>query len=413
VTRRARTACLLAGLSLLGAFAPAAANAQAPPAVSAQSALVVEASTGDELFAKAADKRRAIASTTKLMTALLTLERAKPGTIVPASRYRALPVESKIGLTAGERMTVADLLRGLLVGSANDAAATLADAVGGSRPAFVRAMNLRARQLGLKGTHYANPIGLDAPDNYSTARDLAKLTLRLRRFAFFRRTVARPTVTLRSGDHPRTISNRNKLVGLPEINGVKTGHTGGAGWVLIGSGTKRGITLVSVVLGAPSEAARQSDTRKLLGWGFGRYKRVRAVEAGEVLARVPIRYRRGAELALVTASGGRRIVVRADERLRRCGVSAPAEVKGPIRRGQRLGSVEVCRGSTKVAKVPLVAAAAVPVAGMGQQTKDWFTRPFSLLVVVLAGLAGTVLLTRLRGRGSNRRRRARREPEAA
>jgi serine-type D-Ala-D-Ala carboxypeptidase (penicillin-binding protein 5/6) len=413
VTRRAHTACLLAGLALLGVSAPAVATAQAPPSVSAPSALVVEASTGDELFAKAADKRRAIASTTKLMTALLVLERAKPSTIIPAARYRALPVESKIGLRAGERMTVADLLRGLLVGSANDAAATLADGVGGSRAAFVRAMNLRARQLGLKGTHYANPIGLDAPGNYSTARDLARLTLRLRRFAFFRRTVARPSVTLRSGDRPRTISNRNKLVGLPEINGVKTGHTGGAGWVLVGSGSRRGITLVSVVLGAASEAARQADTRKLLDWGFGRYKRVRAVEPGVVLARVPIRYRRGAELALVTGSGGRRIVVRSEERLRRCGVRTPAEVTGPIRRGQRLGTVEVCRGTTRVAQVALIAAAAVPVAGMGQQTKDWFTRPFSLLVVVLAVLAGTVLLTTLRGRGSNSRRRARREPEAA
>lgn len=413
MTRRALTTCLLAGITLLAAWTPAAATAQAPPSVSAPSALVVEASTGDELFAKAADKRRAIASTTKLMTALLVLERAKPSTIVPAARYRALPVESKLGLRAGERLTVADLLRGMLVASANDAAATLADGVGGSRAAFVRAMNLRARQLGLKGTHYTNPIGLDAPGNYSTARDLARLTLKLRGFAFFRRTVARATVTLRSGDHPRKIDNVNKLVSLPEINGVKTGHTGGAGWVLIGSGQKRGITLVSVVLGDASEAARQADTRRLLEWGFGRYKRVRAAEPGEVLARVPIRYRRGAELALVTQSSGRRIVVRSDERLRRCGVQRPAQVSGPIKRGQRLGKVEICRGSTSVADVALVAAAAVPAAGMGQQTKDWFTRPFSLLVVVLAGLAGTVLLTRLRGRGPKRRRRARREPEAA
>lgn len=412
MTLPARTACLVAALALLCVWAPTA-RAQAPPAVSAPSALVVEASTGDVLFSKAADKPRAIASTTKLMTALLVLERSKPSTILPAARYRALPVESKIGLRPGERLTVADLLRGLLVGSANDAAVTLAEGVGGTRAAFVRAMNTRAAKLGLKSTHYANPIGLDAPGNYSTARDLARLTLRLRRFAFFRRTVARPSVTLRSGDRPRTISNRNKLVGLPEINGVKTGHTGGAGWVLVGSGTKRGITLVSVVLGAAGEAARQADTRKLLTWGYTRYRRVRPVEPGEVLARVPIRYRRGAELALVTERSGRRLVVRVDERLRRCAVRAPAEVEGPIRRGQRLGNVDVCRGKTRVARVALVASAAVPAAGSGQQTKDWFTRPFSLLVVVLAGIAGTVLLARMRGGGSNGRRRARSEPEAA
>lgn len=412
MTLRARTACLIAGLALLCVFAPAA-RAQAPPSVTAPSAIMVEASTGDVLFAKAADKRRAIASTTKLMTALLVLEGSKPGTLLPAARYRALPVESKIGLRPGERLTVADLLRGLLVGSANDAAVTLAEGVGGSRAAFVRAMNKRAGELGLKGTRFANPIGLDAPNNYSTARDLARLTLRLRRFAFFRRTVARPSVTLRSGDRPRTISNRNKLVALPEVNGVKTGHTRGAGWVLIGSGTKRGVTLVSVVLGSAGEAGRQADTRKLLTWGFGRYRRVRPVEPGEVLARVPIRYRRGAELALVTERSRRRLVVRVDERLRRCALHAPSEVEGPIRRGQRLGSVDICRGKTRVARVALVASAAVPAAGAGQQTKDWFTRPFSLLVIVLAGIAGTVLVARLRGGRSNGRRRAGSEPEAA
>ena len=146
-------------------------------------------------------------------------------------------------------------------------------------------MNVRAQQLGLRDTHYTNPIGLDAPGNYSSARDLVRLTLRLRAFEFFRRTVARESVTLRSGDRPRTLENRNRLVRLPQVNGVKTGHTQQAGYVLIGSGRKRGITLISAVLGAPSEAAREADTRRLLAWAFTLYQRVRAVAPGEVLAR--------------------------------------------------------------------------------------------------------------------------------
>ena len=245
--------------------------------MSAPNALVVEASTGDVAYAKAPNRRREIASATKLMTALLTLERTKPSTVYRAVRYRALPAESKINLRPGEKMTVADLMRGLLIESANDAAATLAERVAGSRAAFVKAMNVRAQQLGLKDTHYANPIGLDAPDNYSSARDLVRLTLRLRAFDFFRRTVAREQVTLRSGDRPRTLENRNGLVRLPQVNGVKTGHTQQAGYVLVGSGRQRGITLISVVLGAPSVAARESDTRRLLAWAFNRYQRVRAV----------------------------------------------------------------------------------------------------------------------------------------
>ena len=414
MTRRTRTVAP-AALAALAAWAPAAlaAESDAPPAVSAPSVVLVEASTGDVAFAKAPNRRRAIASTTKLMTALLVLERSKPSTILRAVRYRALPVESKIDLRPGEGMTVADLLRGLLIESANDAAVTLAEGVAGSRAAFVREMNARAAELGLRNTHYSNPIGLDEPGNYSTARDLARLTLRLRRWAFFRHTVARAQVTLRSGDRPRTLDNRNKLVRLPDVNGVKTGHTRQAGHVLVGSGRKGGIGLVSVVLGAPSESARESDTRSLLEWGFGRYRRVRPVEPGVVLARVPIRYRRGAELGLVTERSRRRLVLRRDRRLTRCGLSAPTEVAGPIRRGQRLGTVDVCRGRRRVARVALVAAAAVPAAGVAQQTKDWFTRPFSLLVVVLAGLGGTVLLARRRGGGSKGRRGARGEPEAA
>ncbi len=411
-----RAGALAAVLVLvLAAGAAAAAAATPPPGVSAPSALVVEASTADIAYDKAPNRRRAIASATKLMTALLTLERSRPSTVFRAVRYRALPVESKINLRPGERMTVADLLRGLLIESANDAAVTLAERVGGSRANFVKAMNVRAQQLGLRDTHYANPIGLDAPGNYSSARDLVRLTLRLRAFEFFRRTVAREQVTLRSGDRPRTLENRNRLVRLPQVNGVKTGHTQQAGYVLIGSGRKRGITLISAILGAPSESARESDTRRLLAWAFTLYQRVRAVAPGEVLARVPIRYRRGAELDLVAGDTTRRFIVRKGQALRRCGLEAPAEVEGPIRRGKALGKLKICRGERTIATLPLVASADVPQAGLAVRTKDWFTRPLTLVLVVLIGLGGSVLLARARRRGPNGRRgsRADREPEAA
>ena len=405
---------LALAVTLLLALAASASAAAPPPDVTAPSALVVEASTADIAYDKAPNRRRAIASATKLMTALLTLERTKPSTVFRAVRYRALPVESKIDLRAGERMTVADLLRALLVESANDAAETLAERVAGSRGAFVRAMNVRAQQLGLRNTHYANPIGLDDPGNYSSARDLVRLTLRLRAFEFFRRTVAREQVTLRSGDHPRTLENRNRLVRLPQINGVKTGHTQAAGYVLIGSGRRDGITLISAVLGSPSESARESDTRRLMAWAFTLYRRVRAVAPGEVLARAPIRYRRGAVLDLVAGANARRFVVRRGQALRRCGLETPSEVEGPIRRGQALGKLRVCRGGKHIATLPVVASDDVPKAGAAVRTKDWFTRPLTLVLVVMFGLGGSVLLARVRRRGpQGRRSRADREPEAA
>jgi serine-type D-Ala-D-Ala carboxypeptidase (penicillin-binding protein 5/6) len=408
----ARKLAAMLAAALLLALAPAARAATPPPDITAPSALVVESSMGDVAYAKQPDRRRAIASTTKLMTALLTLEKSRPSTVYRAVRYRALPAESQIGLRPGEKLTVADLLRGLLIESANDAAATLATRIGGTEAAFVRTMNARAQQLGLKDTHYANPIGLDDPQNYSTARDLVRLTLRARAFDFFRRTVAREQVTLHSGDRPRTLQNRNDLVKLPQVNGVKTGHTQQAGYILVGSGHRNGVTLISAVLGEPSVAARDADTRKLFAWAFKLYRRARPFHTDEVLARATIRYRRGAELALVAGDSSRRFVVRRGKHLRRCGLRVPTDVAGPIARGDKLGEVDVCRGKEKLATLPVVSSADVPAASLAVRTKDRFTSPWTLLLVFLVVAAGTVGLNRARRRGSHRRG-SRGEPETA
>ena len=286
MTARA-AAALLAALSLLLALAlarPAIAPA-APPSIRAPAAILVEPTTGDVVFQREARRERPIASTTKLMTALVTLEREKLSKVLTTVPYHALPVESVIGLRGGERMTVADLLRGLLLASANDAAATLAARVGGSNRAFVAMMNRRAHELGLTHTHYANAIGLDALGNYSSAEDLVKLTLILRRNAFFRAVTNLPRATLRTGSHPRTILNRNLLVrAVPEVNGVKTGHTSTAGYILVGSASKNGITVISVVLDEPSEAARDQDSLALIRYGLSRYHRATPVRKGEAFA---------------------------------------------------------------------------------------------------------------------------------
>jgi D-alanyl-D-alanine carboxypeptidase (penicillin-binding protein 5/6) len=401
---------LAAALALLGT--PAGAHAQT---VSSKAGILVEPSSGDVLWQRSPDRRREIASTTKLMTALLVLEHSKLSDVVPAAPYRALPVESKINLRPGERLTVADLLRGLLVYSANDAAVTLATHVSGSRPAFVRLMNKRARELKLTGTHYANPVGLDDPANYSTARDLVKLTERLWRFPFFRKTVKRESVTLKSGDHPRTLKNRNLLIGRYDwINGVKTGHTQQAGWVLVGAGRRKGVQLFSAVLGAPNDDARDADTLNLLREGFTHYHRVTAIERGDIQAdTVPIRYRRGAVLQLMAGRTYSRVVHDNEGNpFTTRVISAPSEVQGPLRRGQPLGLIEVRSHGKRVATVPLVAANSVPKADFGQRTKEWFTHPLAI-VLLAAVLLGTVLLARRTRLVYRRRRRPREEPEAA
>ena len=247
----------------------------------AQAAIVVDGVDGTVMFAKRPDAERAIASTTKLMTALLSLEEAKPGDVFTAPGYDAMPAESRINLRAGERMTVHDLLEALLLESANDAAVDLAENIAGSREAFVEQMNERAGELGLDHTSYANPIGLDDPGNYSSARDLATLARTLLRNRRFARIVDSPEATLESGSHVRVVQNRNDLVAAyPWVNGVKTGYTTNAGNVLVGSAARGPrARVISVVMGEPTEAARDADTLTLLRWGLDRFSRVRVVAA--------------------------------------------------------------------------------------------------------------------------------------
>jgi serine-type D-Ala-D-Ala carboxypeptidase (penicillin-binding protein 5/6) len=403
---------VLAVLALVLCAPGARAADDPPPEISAPSAVVIEARTGDVLYERAADKRRAIASTTKLMTALLTMERAKLGDKVTASSYVAAPIESKLSLRPGERLSVADLLRGLMLESANDAAMTLAEHVSGSRAAFVRLMNRRARQLKLENTHFENPIGLDAPGNYSSAHDLARLAIELRKHSFVRKIANRTSATLSTGYRPRSIRNRNTLLERDTyVNGLKTGHTSTAGYVLVGTRTRNRVTLVSVVLGTPSLAARDQDSLALLRWGENKFERVHPVTIGTVVDTAQIQYRRGATVNLVTGGSVTR-VVRRDAKITVNDVNVPTTVTGPVARGQKFGYREVMADGERIAAVPIVAQAYVPGADLPQRTKDWFTRPFSLLLAV-AVLGGTVLVGRRLRRGPPRSRPPRSEPEAA
>src|SRR5215212_3369908 len=270
----------LAVLLAIAAGAPAA-TASAPPPISAPAAIVIDARTGERLYARNADDRRAIASTTKLMTAMVALERAKPGEVFAMPPYPLSPGESKLGLATGEQMEFKDLLRAMMLPSANDAAYDVAVNVGGSKERFVAMMNRRARALGLTETHYSTPVGLDDPTNYSSARDLARLTALLLRNRGFARVVDMPSATLESGSRPRTVVNRNDLVlDYPFVNGVKTGHTIAAGYVLVGSASANGSKVISVVLGTPSIAARDAESIALLRWGVQQFHAVTAVEPG-------------------------------------------------------------------------------------------------------------------------------------
>ncbi|MEA2138020.1 MAG: hypothetical protein QOG56_1170 [Solirubrobacteraceae bacterium] len=396
------TLLLTLAVAVLATGATVAAAQPRAPAVQAKSAILVEASTGDVVFSKNARQRRSIASTTKLMTVLVALEHSDLDDILSAGSYPAAPGESQIGLRPGERMSVRDLLRAALLPSANDAAAALAAGTLGSTQAFVAEMNRRAMALGLRDTHYATPVGLDVPGNYSSARDLAKLAVRLRGYEFFRRTTDLPSATLRSGSRTRVVVNRNTLVRrVPEVNGVKTGHTSRAGFVLVGSATRAGVTVVSVVLGEPSERARDADSLALLRYGLSSYEATTPLAAGRVVGKVALRYRSGDFVNVVAGASVHR-VLRRDTKTSITVAGLPSEVDGPLPRGSRVGTVTVQAGRDVLARVPVVTGGPVAQAGLGTRLGNLAGRPATIIALVLL-LACSLPLLMLRRRAMRRR----------
>jgi serine-type D-Ala-D-Ala carboxypeptidase (penicillin-binding protein 5/6) len=387
-----RALCVLAALALLAgaAAAPSGAAVKAAPSPDARAWVLVDAADRERLAGHAISDQLAIASATKLMTAYVALRELPLDRKLKAPPYQpSSPLESLAGLQAGERMSVSDLLYALLLASANDAAVTLAEGASGSVERFVREMNTTAAALGLTRTRYENPIGLDSATNYSSAGDLAALTLRLRREPIFRRIVDTEHALLQTGNRTREVSNRNTLLlEYPWVTGVKTGHTLEAGDVLVASATQKGATLVSVVLGAPSEAARDAGTLELLEYGFSLYRQRTLARDGERLASPELEYQ-GESLPLVAARG-LELPLRRDQRLQ-TRTTAPSEVEGPVERGERLGKLTATVDGRGAGTVPLVAARAADEATLLELVWGRLSAPAILVaigaVVILIGVA--------------------------
>jgi D-alanyl-D-alanine carboxypeptidase (penicillin-binding protein 5/6) len=234
----------------------------------APAAILLDARTGTVLWAKRAHMRRPVASTTKIMTAVVALERLRPYDVVVVPREATRVEPTREGLRAGERVPAWKLFYGLMLASGNDTAVALAAAAAGSRPAFVRLMNEKARTLGLEHTHFRSPSGLLDVDNYSTAWDLAALT----RYALWNPRFRAVVRTRRKAvDWPLPVGgklyvNHNKLLrDYPGADGVKTGWTTMAGHCLVASATRKGTRLIAVVLDSPDW---YGDARRLLDYGF-------------------------------------------------------------------------------------------------------------------------------------------------
>jgi D-alanyl-D-alanine carboxypeptidase (penicillin-binding protein 5/6) len=377
------------------------APAQSPPHLNVRAAILIEQSTGQQLAGVNPNQELAIASATKLMTALLTLEHERRlDTVLRQNDYYPSSVDSQIGLVPGERMSVHDLLLALMLPSADDAAEDLAYNIGhGSVGRFVEMMDARARQLGLTHTHFSTPSGLDTPGNYSSASDLVRLaSYDLTGSRFFARIVALPSEVLHTGNHIRYVVNRNDLVGrVAWINGVKTGHTAAAGYVLIASGHRDGMTLLSAVLGTSDAASRDANTLALLDYGFATFHLVTPVRKGSVLARPTIRYRSGVRADVIASRTFTQVLPRSMSV--RTIVHAPHQLGGPLAAGSTVGSVVVLGGARVVARIPLTLKRKLPaISGLTIATRA-ISRPLPLVMVAIVVLsaAGLSLIRHRRG----------------
>ncbi len=320
-------------------------------AVSASNAIVVDAATGRVLYEKAPDKQVLIASTTKIMTALLICEQCNVLDRVSIPK-QAVGIEgSSMYLREGEILTVQDLLYGLMLHSGNDAAVALAIYCGGTVEGFAEMMNDKARVLGMENTHFVNPNGLDAPGHYSTARDMAKLAAYAMENPIFYQTVS--TKNVRVGE--RSLQNHNKLLWRVDgADGVKTGYTKASGRILVSSATREGRRIIVVTMNDPND---WKDHATLLENGFSRFSVRELVQEGAVLGHAEVA---GGEYGSVEllAEKGFSFAITQDETMELV-LPTPGFVYAPVVQGQCAGYAHVMLDGAPVGKIPLIYGATV------------------------------------------------------
>ena len=360
---------ILSFICLLASFASLAEPLEQAPVLDARSYLLYDFSSNQILVSHNADERMEPASLTKLMTAYLTFSAIRQGKLnlnqgltVPLDAPRVTSGESRMLLKPGQTVTVDELLHGLIVQSGNDAANLLAIEVGGTETQFVAMMNREALRLGMKNTHFANPVGMPDAEHYSTAYDLAILAAAVvRDFPEYY-----PLFKLREYTFNNVSqANRNRLLWLdPYADGMKTGHTETAGFCLVGSALRDKRRLISVVLGAASDSERASDSQKLLNYGFQTFDAVRLYQNSQPV--IHVRVWKGTESHVDL--GFRRDLVLTIPKGQFAQLKASVEthqpIIAPIESGQQLGILRLTLAGKPYAQFPLLALDSVAQANV-------------------------------------------------
>jgi serine-type D-Ala-D-Ala carboxypeptidase (penicillin-binding protein 5/6) len=359
----------------LGAAAAAIAPVPAPPQVNARAWVLVDYFSGRILAQQHADDREEPASLTKLMTAYVVFQALTDGRLkltdqVTISKHAWKAEGSRTFVQVGTQIPVDILIKGMIVQSGNDATIALAEKLGGTEDGFAQIMNEYARRLGMQGSHFVNSDGLPAPGHYTTPRDMATLASALiRQFPqYYGLFSLREFMwnNIRQG-------NRNTLLGKdPSVDGLKTGHTDAAGFCLVSSANRNGMRLISVVMGAPKESAREEASAALLNYGYTFFESIRVKTAGTTVLK-PRVYKSAAEFAAVGVSADTYALV---PRGQSGTVETTARLDhepliAPLAAGEKLGTLTVTDGNgTVLASAPLVSLAAVPQGGLWTRMVD-------------------------------------------
>lgn len=355
-----RIFAIVLSLALVCSFLPSAGAEGLD--IPAPSAILMDAATGTILFEKNADERLPPASVTKVMTLLLVMEALDSGRIgwddtVIASENAAAKGGSQVYLEVGEQMSMDEMLKSVVVSSANDCATALAEHIAGSEAAFVEMMNARAQELGLTDTHYVNCTGLDdepnAAEHLTTAHDIAVISRELLRHDEIRKYTTIWMDTVRDGKFG--LSNTNKLVRFYEgTTGLKTGYTSAAGHCISASAKRDGIELIAVVLNCSSSTDRFQSAKALLDYGFANYALVNA-EPDEPLKPLHVVLGTQDTLTPVLQETAPILIEKGEQSKIVKTVSVCEEIAAPVTAGQQLGTLTLSAGERVLAEIPIIA----------------------------------------------------------
>ncbi len=434
-------ALVLVLIVLSGCFSIVSA-ANSAPSLNCQSAILIDAKTGNVLYEKAADKKMYPASTTKIMTALIALERVKSGeisleqpiTYTETANEKMVIDGSNIGLKVGEIMSLENLLKGLLLASGNDAAAVIAENIGGSIEGFVSIMNDKAKELGLEGTHFVNPHGLHDSEHYTTAKDMAKLARIAMKNETFSSIVecAHIKIPPTNMNEERYYINTNNLVSrmrypyyyYDKATGIKTGSTTEAGHCLVSSAEDNNKKVIAVVLKADASSTSHEDSKKLLEYGLTSFSNVRFAKVDDIYGEVKVKQASdGTDHILLSAKDNLEILFPKDGKASEVEtvVDVPEKVYAPIKKGQEIGKVKFVYESKVIGSIPLVSTIDVKrhLFGFLMSFGEWLWKFRTIKIIVYTVLTVIILFVTLLVIGfvqalkkskSKKRRRSRYQP---